>query len=86
MFFRQKFKVRLVSPVLNLEPKCKRVAHSGCENIAALDNSLRSQICFKSLFVFVNLLVGDPHADIRSTNKRGRGKWWMSHVVLYVFQ
>ena len=82
MFFRQKVKVRLVSLVLNLEPKCKRVAHPGCENIAALDISLTSQICFKSLFVFVNLLVGDSHADIRCTNKRGRGKRWMSHVVL----
>ena len=45
-------------------------------------SSLTSQICFKSLFVFVNLLVGDSHADIRCTNKRGRGKRWMSHVVL----
>ena len=82
----QKAKVTLVSLVLNLEPKCKRVAHPGCEHIAALDNSLTSQICFKSLFVFVNLLVSDSHANVWSTDKRGRGKWWMSHVVLYVLQ
>ena len=80
-------------PIFNLEPERQWIPHSCSENVSAL---FQIQVTFEILTPIIvcvfgskwqtiewrYLLVGNPHADVRSTHKRGGRVGGMSHTVL----